>query len=186
MNQDIRIDGPRLYLRPLTLADASPAYVGWLNDPEVNKYLESRHVRHTLEGTADFVRSRIEDPNALFLGVFLNEGDRHVGNVKLEPIDRRNHRAEIGILLGEKSLWGQNYASEALGLVVRIGFDRLGLHKLTAGCYGNNVASMRAFLKAGFEVEGTRVSHYRFAGEWVDLILLGRCNPAWTAPPDAR
>jgi ribosomal-protein-alanine N-acetyltransferase len=175
------MDGPRLYLRTLKVADASPAYVGWLNDPDVNKYLESRHVTHTLEGTADFVRSRIVDPNALFLGMFLNKGDRHVGNVKLEPIDRQNHRAEIGILIGEKGLWGQNYASEALELVVRIGFDKLGLHKLTAGCYGNNVGSMKAFLKAGFEVEGTRISHYRYAEAWVDLILLGRSNPAWMA-----
>jgi [ribosomal protein S5]-alanine N-acetyltransferase len=30
-------------------------YVSWLNDPEVNQYLESRFVTHTLESSRNFV-----------------------------------------------------------------------------------------------------------------------------------
>jgi [ribosomal protein S5]-alanine N-acetyltransferase len=173
MKPSFGIAGERLSLRSLTVDDVGERYVGWLNDPEVTRYLESRHATHSIQSVTDFVRAKIDDPHALFLGMFLNDDNRHIGNVKLEPIDPVNRRAEVGILLGEKEFWGKNLATEALELTVHVGFEHLGLHKLTAGCYGNNIGSMKAFQKAGFSVEGIRKSHYRYDDAWVDLILLG-------------
>ncbi len=181
MRQSFRIDGGRLYLRSLTLADAGAHYVGWLNDCKVNRYLESRHVTHTIEGVTEFVRSKINDEAVLFVGMFLNGSDRHIGNIKLEPIERDNARAEVGIMLGDKDSWGKGYATEALKLTVRAGFEHLRLHKLTAGCYGSNIASIKAFQNAGFSIEGVRRSHIRAEDAWEDVILLGILNDRWVA-----
>ena len=41
-NKDkIRIEGERIYLRKLTENDASDEYASWINNQEVNKYLET-------------------------------------------------------------------------------------------------------------------------------------------------
>src|SRR5205814_2669717 len=101
------------------------------------------------------------------------DNDQHIGNIKLGPIHWIHRYAEIGLLIGEKSCWGQGYASEAIRLVTTYAFERLNLHKVTAGCYATNVGSVRAFEKAGFVREGVRPRHCFCEGTYVDLILLG-------------
>lgn len=154
-------------------------YVRWLNDPRVNRYLESRFVEHTLDSTREFVRNGRADPGTLFLGIRSDALDgRHVGNVKLAPIDRRHGLGEIGILVGEPDAWGRGIASSALLALSAIARTQLGLRKLTAGCYASNVGSRKAFERAGFTVEGIRRDHFLLDGNPEDLQLLGK----WLTP----
>ena len=39
----------RLFLRALQPADLNSTYLGWMNDPAVNRYLETRFLPQTLE-----------------------------------------------------------------------------------------------------------------------------------------
>lgn len=161
----------------------SPDYVRWLNDPRVNRYLESRFVEHTLDSTREFVRQCRADPGTLFLGIRSDTlGGRHVGNVKLAPIDRRHGLGEVGILVGEPDAWGRGIASIALLALSSIAQNQLSLRKLTAGCYASNVGSRKAFERAGFTVEGVRRDHFVLDGAPEDLVLLGR----WLALPAGR
>lgn len=164
-------------LRPLTQEDVGEHYLRWLNDPRVNRYLESRFATHTLESIADFVRGHGPGSgNHLFAIVAQPEG-RHIGNIKLGPVSSQHRHGDIGILVGEPEYWGQGHASVAIDLLTRFAFEVLGLHKVTAGCYGPNVGSRRAFERAGFVVEGIRPSHYLCDGEFVDGILMARVRP---------
>lgn len=161
-------------IRPLTLEDVGDHYVRWMNDPEIIRYLESRFSTHTRESISDFVAAhRPDNGNYLFAIVAMPEG-KHIGNIKLGPVNRQHSHADIGILVGERDYWGRGHAGAAIELVTRFAFDVLGLHKVTAGCYGPNVGSRKAFERAGFTVEGTRPDQYLCDGEFVDGILLGR------------
>lgn len=171
-------EGGRIYLRPVSLADAGPRYLGWINDPEVNRYLESRFETATLSGLRAFISSMRADPATHFLAIVLKAGNRHIGNIKLGPVNRVHGFAEIGILLGEKDCWGKGYATEAISLLCGFAFGSLGLHKLTAGAYAANRGSVRAFLKAGFSREGRKRDQYRCGDGYQDLVLLGKVAPA--------
>jgi RimJ/RimL family protein N-acetyltransferase len=170
----LRVEGPRLYLRPLRVEDVGAEYLGWMHDPEVVRYLESRFTTPSLEDLRAYVERKRAAPDALLLAIVMREGDRHVGNVKLEPIDRHHGLGEIGILLGDKSVWGRGVASEAIALLCDHAFQALKLRKLTAGSYADNRASIRAFEKAGFRIEARRRDHYRLDGRLVDAVLLSR------------
>ncbi len=150
-----------------------PHYISWLNDPAMNRYLESRFVVHDEASVRAFVESCLSNPDVLFLGVRHLASGRHVGNVKLE-ISRTHQRAEVGILMGDRQLQGQGLATRAITLVSRIASEQLALRKLTAGCYASNKASERAFGKAGFAVEGRRPHHFLLDGKPEDLVLMGR------------
>ena len=53
-------------------------------------------------------------------------------------------------------------------------FSKLSLHKLTAGCYVTNPASIRAFKKVGFAEEGLLRSQYLTEyGRYTDEVVLG-------------
>lgn len=168
-----RTDAVELFL--LLPEHVGPAYVRWLNDPEVNRYLESRFAPHDEPGVRDFVGAQLASGHSLFLGIrSVALGGRHVGNIKIGPIDRHHGVGEIGILVGEREAWGRGIATAAIALVVAIAREELGLRKLSAGCYASNEGSARAFVKAGFSVEGRRPAHFLLDGRAEDLVLLGR------------
>lgn len=153
---------------------ATAEYVSWLNDPLVSRYLESRFATHDLESTREFVRKAREDAGVLFLGIRSRENGRHVGNIKLAPIDLRHGLGEIGIIVGDRGAWGKGVAPAAIEALCDIARCELSLRKLTAGCYASNGGSARAFQKAGFSVEGRRPAHFLLDGQPEDLVLLGR------------
>lgn len=158
----------------------SADYVRWLNDPRVNRFLESRFAVHDEEGTRAFVRHCRADAGTLFFGIRACALDqRHVGNIKLGPIDRHHRLGEIGILVGEPDAWGRGIATHAIARLADIARAQLGLRKLTAGCYASNVGSERAFARAGFEREGVRRAHFLLDGQPEDLVLMAR----WLDPP---
>lgn len=171
------ITGERVYLREVRPSDVGEAYYAWMNDPEVTRYLESRFYPQSLEGLREFVAGKLGDPASVFLAIVLHEGDRHIGNIKLGPIDWIHRTGDVGLLIGEKDCWGKGYATEAIALVTGYAFGALNLRKVTASCYGGNEGSARAFQRAGFEVEGVRREQFYSDGGYVDQILLGRVRP---------
>ena len=167
-----RGEGIELFL--LEPADSSDTYVGWLNDPQVNQFLESRFHPQDKASIGAFIERALDDPNVVFFGIRSQELGCHVGNVKLGPIDRHHGLSEIGIIVGDRAAWGRGIASAALRRLAEISRDELSLRKLTASCYAPNVGSLRAFEKAGFHVEGRRGRHVLLEGRPEDVILLAR------------
>lgn len=145
---------PRLYLRYLLPEDANEVYVGWLNDPDVNQYLETRHAEQTLASCEAFIRQCQADTGSHLFGVFLKETNRHIGNAKIGSINTTYQRGQVSLFVGEKQYWGLGLSSEIVGALTHYGFTTLGLHRLEAGCYEDNLASLRVFLKNGYAVEG--------------------------------
>jgi ribosomal-protein-alanine N-acetyltransferase len=141
----------RLLLRNLTEADVTESYFSWLNDPEVLRYLEARFYKlgHIKELCA-FVKKVNESSDTLMLGIFIKDTNRHIGNIKLGPINFQHSRAEIGFLIGDRKSWKLGYASEAIQAVSQFGMYHLNLAKISAGCYETNVGSKKALLNAGF------------------------------------
>ena len=167
------IEGERIYLREVRPSDVNENYYRWMNDPDVTQYLESRFYPNSIEGLRDYVNRMLNDRDNVFLAIVLKDNDRHIGNIKLGPINWTHRFADVGLLIGEKDCWGQGCATEAIRLVTTYAFKVLNLHKLTAGCYEPNQGSLKAFLKAGYVQEGLRKAHFFCGGSYVDEILLG-------------
>lgn len=173
----MRLEGSRIYLRNVERADVSERYLAWLNDPRVNRYLETRFVDQTRETIERFVREKINSRDEIFLAICLKPDGRHIGNIKLGPINTHHKFADISYFIGDPDQWGKGYASEAIRLVVDYAFHHLGLNKVTAGCYAGNQGSVQALQKAGFTIEGVLRKQLVCEGQYVDKICLGILNP---------
>lgn len=172
----IKLVGKQIYLRRLTEDDASEKYASWMNDPEINQYLESRFMVHTVENTKVFIRSVTNDNNYQF-GMFDINTDEHIGNIKIGSINHYHKYADIGFLIGEKSYWGKGIATEAIALATDFAFNELHLHKLWGGAYAPNKGSIRAFEKNGYICEGIKKNQFRTnEGIYVDDIMYGKVN----------
>lgn len=103
-----------LFYRLLNPTDVTETYVRWLNDPDINQYLESRHSYHTLDSCQSFVAEMLTNKNQHLFGIFLKSNNTHIGNIKLGFIDPNHHTGQMGLLIGEKQQWGKGFATEAI------------------------------------------------------------------------
>jgi ribosomal-protein-alanine N-acetyltransferase len=163
----------RLRMRPLTGSDVTELYALWLNDPDVNRNMESRFSVQTIDSCLRYVAAMNEDPFSHLFGMFDCDSELHIGNIKIGFINPIHQTGEIGLLIGEKSYWGKGFATEAIRALTRWGFDTLNLEKIEAGCYDENLGSVRAFLKAGYSVEGYQRNSYVSGGRRIGSFRLG-------------
>ena len=171
---DLYFDCGEFYMRPLRVEDVSQAYVDWMNDPVVVQYTESRFDKYTFDDVLNYVGSSQDDDAVVFLGLFSHEDDSHLGNIKLGPIKAESLSGDIGILIGDKRLWGRGMASRAIGALSDWALSSLGLRELTAGAFEVNRGSINAFLKNGFVVRGIEPSAAPLNGEPANVIRMRR------------
>jgi len=170
----LRYETPRLVLQTLTRENASPDYLAWVSDPEVTRFLEIRHTPQTPETVNHFIETMHASPVNILLGIFLKAKKKHIGNVKIGPINPRYGRADIGLLLGDKNSWGKGYATEAIEGICTIAKEILGLRRLQSGAYAHNTASISVFEKAGFVEEGRYIQHWSLDGKPEDGLTFGK------------
>ncbi len=170
-------------LRRLEEADCTDEYVSWLQDDTVNQYLETRWLAQSLESVRAFVREQRSRSDVLLLAILV-EGDRHVGNIKVGPVNTRHDYGDLSYFLGAKDVWGRGLGSAAVRAACAVGFELLGLNRLQAGVYEQNTASIAVLEAAGFQHEG------RFRQQLVgphgreDHVWLGLLRTEWqTADP---
>ena len=170
MIKEEKISGDRVYLRQLKEADATPAYCGWLNDSEINQYLETR--QSTIDDLKKYIRKQLADPNSFFVGIFDKENDKHIGNIKLEPIDWENKKAIFGILLGDNAYWGRGIGSEATELIIDYAFNSLGLAEIELGVIAENLRAIRSYEKVGFKKTGVKEKAVNHNGVLYDDVIM--------------
>lgn len=162
----IRLVGAQVTLVPFSPEHLSQRYVDWLNDPEVNAHSRRKGVRSTVDDARRYMASL--RPDEVVLAILV--GDRHVGNVKLGPVDWDNACADISILVGERGVWGKGIGAEAVYLVGRHLLKEVGLNRVYAD--SRNPAFLRLVEKLGWRVEGVQRERLRVDGRFHDNTLV--------------
>ena len=160
-----------IFLKILTPNDVAESYVDWLNDYEVTKFTEQRYFKHTLESTMNFVSQKFDSKNDLLFGIFCDE--KHIGNIKLGSIKFVHMSAKVSYFIGEKRFWGKGIASKCVRTIVKLAISDLGLKKINAGYYENNISSEKVLKKCGFVVEGIKVSDVIFENKRINSVFVG-------------
>ena len=165
--------GEQVYLRPLEAADVAGPYTAWLNDYEVTRFLETGSYPSTPDTVARYVEQITSTADHVFLAIVERDTDVHVGNVKLGPIHRVHRRADMGIMIGDRTRWGRGYGREAVALIVAYGFERLNLHKIGLGVHADHDDAVRLYESLGFQVEGRLRQHLFRDGTYHDKLVMG-------------
>lgn len=160
----------RFTLRPLTEADATEHYLGWLRDEQARRYIMSANSTQTLDDLRAFIASRLGREDVLFLGIFDRISGRHVGNIKYEPIDEESGTAEMGILVGEQEWRGRGVATEIIGVTARWLRHHCGVSRICLGVERENEAALSAYRHAGFQQTDV-IQDPRVKGEVVRMTL---------------
>ena len=154
-------------------------YVGWLNNQEIVKFSEQRHIDHSLESCKEYFDEN-QQSNNLFLAIeYLDKETNeyiHIGNIGVNK-DSKNKYADISIIIGEKNYWGEGIGFFGIKGVVSYLFNNEGLHLITCGTTSENTGMVKLMEKLKMNPKVTLKERFFVENKWCDLIQGYLINP---------
>jgi len=171
------IKGNHIGIRKLSGDDISDAMMEWFQDEELMRYYTNSKQVITKEILLDAIHKGEADKNNFTYGIFDLESKMIIGTLRLGPINLHHKISDLVVLIGNKDFHGKGLAIEAIQLGNKIAFETHHLRKLFGGMYAPNKSSIKAYLRAGWIVEGIRKAQYWNNGKHEDRIEVGCFNP---------
>ena len=177
----------RLTLRQATEADAEATW-RFRRLPEVGRYLG------WAADDLDRYRSRYAEPARLAAVVVVERDRQVVGDFMVRVTDgwaqaevaeqARGVEAELG-WSWDPAHGGRGLATEALRALLGICFEDLGLRRVTADCFADNVASWRLMERVGMRREAHSVADaLHRSGVWLDGFGYALLAEEWRRTAD--
>jgi [ribosomal protein S5]-alanine N-acetyltransferase len=158
-----------IHIAPLGFEHADKMF-RWMTDPAVSENLGLRSAP-SMEKTQSWLRHAIEDPN--MRGYAIWAGGHHVGNLIFDRIDSYLASARLSIYVGEPGARGKGVGLTAVRLGLAEAFGSLSLHKVWLTVHIHNLPAIRAYLRAGFVMEGILRDEFRLNGRLVAAFYMG-------------
>jgi ribosomal-protein-alanine N-acetyltransferase len=163
----------RLVLGPHAEGDLERLH-RWETDAEILEMSSDELSPATLDETrARLVRWCGAERSAVRFAIRLAASGEYIGFVHLGEIEGGMRRCKLGYVIGEKPHWGRGYATEAVRAALGHAFGTLGMHRVQAGAYPTNPASIRVLEKNGFRREGVLRSSVARGDGFIDEIVFG-------------
>lgn len=149
-----------------------PAHTGYLNDPEVNRFIFSRPP-FTIEQQRKWLLERRRAGDQI-LAVLVHqptetaEESIFVGVVQLRDIDLGKRIAHSGIVIGNKHYWGKGIARMARLIQLKLAFDELCLDWVYSETVRPNIRSQRFLENTGYELYNVSRKARIVEGVWCD------------------
>lgn len=171
------IEGRRVRLRPSSESDVvERARIGRV--PEINRSFGGSLTRPQPLSVdeARVALTRFRDDGVSWTVATLDE-DRFIGTTRLDRIDVDNRAANFAIGIVDPDYLGRGLGTEATMLVLRFGFEELGLHRIGLTVLADNLRAIAAYRKCGFEVEGRLRQTLWRDGAWHDDLVMAVLEP---------
>lgn len=151
----------------------------WINNSGITTFMNSSVVFPVFwENEEKWLEQKTQDSHSLILAVETKQG-KHIGNISLENIDWISRSAVGGIMIGDKQEWNQGYATEAEKLFLAHAFRSLNLNRICAHIVADNIGSIKAAEKAGFQKEGLLREHFFKNNRYCDVMAVGILKKDW-------
>jgi len=162
-------------LKEITLSDVNKTYQKWMNDSEIFRFSKQSNKKHSLRQIKEFVLNKKKSKSEFLYKILIyeNKKNKHMGNIKLGPINFENKTADISYFIGEKNYWGQGITTKAIKMIINLAKKKFKLKKLQAGHWEKNIASKKVLLKNKFKLEGILKSQIQTKKGRVDRYLYG-------------
>jgi len=167
------ISGKNVRLRAIARSDL-PAFVDWLNDPEVRRNL-SIYYPLSIEQEEKWYQDMLAHPvEEQPLSIEINKAGKWVlvGDVGFINFDQHTRSAEIGIFVGKKGAWDKGFGTEAMRLMIGYGFNHLNLNRIFLRVFETNGRAIHCYEKAGFKHEGRLRQACFLDGEYKDVLMM--------------
>lgn len=115
-----------------------------------------------------FIKNSAKNGTSYEFGIFHNKTGEYIGNVGIINISKQNSCGDISYFINP-DYWNMGYATEAAGIMLDYGFNRLNLNRIGGRCMSKNPASASVMKKLGMKHEGRGRSEIYKDGIFLDV-----------------
>ena len=108
---------------------------------------------------------------------------RYIGGIRLHGISPTDRHARLALGIFDRRFWSHGYGTEAIRLILRYGFEDMGLHRIDLVVLEYNARAIRAYEKCGFRREGVLRDNAFVDGVWYDDIIMAVLESEYRAQP---
>jgi sialic acid synthase SpsE len=139
---------------------------------EQNEMIESIGLVRAIDSSI----TSVEKKDILFWAICIKNESKHIGNIKIDPVEIKHGICEYGIMMGDKNEWGKGFAKEASKLVIEFCFKSLNLRKMNLGVIESNTKAVNLYMKLHFNIEGKLINHINLNGKFVNVLRMSLFN----------
>lgn len=122
-----------------------------------------------------------QSSDGLRLAAVLPDSGAVVGDFSLWRTSREHAQGEIGFVV-HPDHQRRGYATEACTALLRLGFERLGLHRIIGRADARNVASIGVMERLGMRREAHLRENEQIKDEWTDEVIFAALAHEWRGP----
>lgn len=169
-----------LTIKPITIKEITNEYISWLNDVEINQYLEVRHIKSTKETAICYINEMRNKPECDFFAIFMNE-DIHIGTINITNFNSSNYGiSTYGIMIGNKNAQKLGLGGLASMMIIEYLFKMPEIRKIECTALSLNEKSWKTLESLGFLREGKLRKHNKLSnGNYADNYLYGTFKEEW-------
>src|SRR5689334_1273595 len=154
------------------------AVLGWINNPDVRIGTGSEGPVSDLEHRRWYERLMQDRTQRCFIiGCGQGEDSIPAGLIGLKHLCSRSRTAECYLYIGAQSDRRKGLGAEATELLLRHGFEILGLNKIYLHVISTNEPALNLYRKLGFVQDGIARQHLFLGGRFVDMYQFSMLAP---------
>lgn len=167
----ITIVTERLVLRKFNASDYKDCIKNFLADENSYKFIGGKPIKNKV--SAYFICLGYKYKSKILSNYFwaIEFNGEVIGKISSNYISKRNNECNIGYTIGSK-FWNKGFATEATKAVINFFFEEVGVNKICANCYDENIGSAKVMEKSGMTKEGTFSDHYYKNDRFYDGYLF--------------
>jgi len=173
----------RLVLRPFRDDDLD-GFHDIQSRPDVVRYLlwepKTRDQAQEMLGRRKLQTAIDKEGDGLHLAADLQATGDLIGHISLYFASEEHRQGEVGFVV-HPDHHGHGYATEGTRLMLRLGFEELGLHRIIGRCDARNLSSARVMERLGMRREAHLLENEFIKGEWTDEFSYAMLDREWAA-----
>jgi len=179
-NVNVEILGPHVLMRPISSLEITSEYIDWLNNPDINQYLEVRYSNQTKKSAVEYINFLRSQPHLEMFAILTKKDQRHIGNMTISVVDRYQNGC-YGLMLGEQNAWKLGIGAECTALMLELFFCHMNIRRVWGMAYSENQRATDILERFGFVQEGLlREQVIDSRGDLDDFKVFGMLKSEWS------
>jgi len=198
VNYDVTLIGYSIVIRPISIADIGQEYVSWLNNPEINRYLETSSKNgKTVEDVYEYVNQRRYEGTDVF-AILTKKERRLVGTSGLinwkntyeyktikrlgligDNIDGNTAPLGYGLMIGDRDAQRMGIGGEAYTYMMALIFEIAAAELIFNMAVVKHLEVIKMAKRVGYKFIHTFENHVELADGKYDGAVLTMTKDEW-------
>ena len=181
VNVNKTFEGKYLIIKPITHNELNDRYLSWVNNKEINRYLEVRYKKQNIRNLINYINYLRKKNNCDLFAVFTRENLEHIGNCTITSYNSNGHGcAEFGVMVGNSDAKKMGLGTEIHIILLEYFFSDPEIFRMNAGMCSENIKSWKTLESLGYIREGVIRKNVLLAdGKRSDSYLYGIFREEW-------